>query len=145
MGFFKSMNISASGMTAQRLRMDLIAENVANVSTTRTATGQTYKRKIAVFEQRGETSFSKYLNESIDKPAGNGVRVKEIIEDTAPFKLVYDPTNPDAKEGGYVQLPNVDTAKEMIDMISASRAYEANVTTFNAFKNLAMKALEIGK
>lgn len=145
MGFLKSMNISASGMTAQRMRMDLIAENVANATTTRTAAGQTYRRKVAVLEQIGESSFSSYLNKSMDKPLGNGVRVKEVEEDEAPFKLVYDPTHPDANEAGYVQLPNVDTAKEMIDMIAASRAYEANITTFNAFKNIAMKALEIGK
>ncbi len=134
MGFFDSMNISSSALTAERFRMDVIAENIANMNTTRTADGGPYRRRVTVFEQ--------ILNES-DK--GMGVRVSEVAEDSSPFKLIYDPEHPDANENGYVEMPNVDTVTEMVDMISASRAYEANVTALNSFKNMAMRALEIGK
>lgn len=140
MGFFDSMNISSSALSAERFRMDVIAENIANKNTTRTENGEPYRRKVVTFEQI--KPFSAFLKE---QTTGLGVRVSSVETDNSPFKLVYDPSHPDANEEGYVQMPNVDTVTEMIDMISASRAYEANVTALNAFKNIAMRALEIGK
>lgn len=140
--FFNSMNISASGLTAQRLRMNVIAENVANMNTTRTAEGEAYRRKTVVLSQRS-SPFSEHFK--VAKNTGVGVEVIAIETDQSPLKLVYDPSHPDADPEGYVQMPNVDTAKEMVDMIAASRAYEANVTVLNAFKQMAMKALEIGR
>lgn len=141
MGFFDSMNISSSALSAERFRMDVIAENIANKNTTRTENGEPYRRKVVTFEQI-EKPFSAYLSE---QTSGAGVRVSSVETDNSPLKLVYDPSHPDANEEGYVQMPNVDTVTEMVDMISASRAYEANVTALNAFKNIAMRALEIGK
>lgn len=141
MGFFRSMDISASALTAERFRLDVIAENIANMNTTRTAEGGPYRRKTVSFEQI-QKPFSEYLDTTF---RGNGVRVSAVHEDPSPFKLVYDPNHPDANEEGYVEMPNVDIVTEMIDMISASRAYEANVTALNAYKNIAMRALEIGK
>ncbi len=146
MGFLSGMDISGSGLTAQRLRMDVISENIANVDTTRTEDGTPYTRKYVVLEQRG--SFADVLkrsSEGIDKTGAAGVRVVEIGNDTTPYELVYNPTHPDANEDGYVQMPNVDITQEMVDMISAYRSYEANVTAFNAYKDMAVKALEIGK
>lgn len=150
MTFLKSMDISASGLSAQRLRMDLISQNIANADTTRTENGQPYRRKTALFEQRGSSSsFSSYLSESSKTKIGtsdiNGVRVKRIIEDSSPFKRIHDPGHPDADEAGYVLMPNVDTMTEMVNMISATRSYEANVMAMNSTKAMAMKALEIGK
>ncbi len=145
MGFLSSLDISASALTAQRLRMDVIAENVANIDTTRTADGETYRRQYVIFQERSDTNFSSYLNESISGTAGEGVRVVEIAEDTSEFTLVYDPTHVDADEFGYVTLPNVDLAQELLDMMGATRSYEANVTVLNATKGMAMSALEIGK
>mgnify|MGYP000925096814 CR=1 FL=1 len=142
--FFNSMNISASGLTAQRLRMNVIAENVANINTTRTAEGQAYRRKTVVLGEK-LLSFSAHFKAGLDQNTGAGVEVLSIETDQSPLKLVYDPSHPDADPEGYVQMPNVDTAKEMVDMIAASRAYEANVTVLNAFKQIAMKALEIGR
>ena len=147
MGFFRSLDISASGLTAQRLRMDIISENLANISTTRTANGGSYRRRFTTFEQMDGSSFASVYSDSLnaDAPAGSGVRVTSIQEDQSPFKLLYDPTHPDANKDGYVNMPNVDVEREMVDMISATRAYEANVTAMNALKGMAMKALEIGK
>lgn len=141
MGFFSSMDISASALTAERFRLDVIAENIANMNTTRTAEGGPYRRKVVSFEQI-EKPFAAYLDDSFK---GAGVRVNAVNTDNSPFKLVYDPNHPDANEDGYVEMPNVDIVTEMIDMISASRAYEANITALNSFKNIAMRALEIGK
>jgi flagellar basal-body rod protein FlgC len=145
MSFLKSLDISASALTAQRMRMDIISENIANANTTRTASGQPYQRRVAVLQQKQSDPFSSYLEDAQNAVQGNGVEVSEIVTDTSPFKLDYDPTNPDADASGYVQLPNVDEVKEMIDMMSATRSYEANVTALNATKSMAMKALEIGK
>jgi flagellar basal-body rod protein FlgC len=142
MNIFKSMSISASGLTAQRLRMDVISQNIANANTTRTAAGTPYRRRAVVFRPR-EGSFSTYLN--AESQQAGGVRVTAIVEDQSPLKRVYDPHHPDADQDGYIELPNVDTTKEMIDMISATRSYEANVTSFNASKSMALKALEIGR
>lgn len=146
MGFFRSLDISASGLTAQRLRMDVISENLANISTTRTANGGPYRRRYTVFEQAGSPSFSSALQNAMDSGySGAGVRVSAIQEDQSEFKLVYDPTNPDAGADGYVRMPNVNVETELVDMIGANRAYEANVTAMNALKSMAVKALEIGK
>ena len=146
MGFFRSLDISASGLTDQRLRMDIISENLANISTTRTAAGGPYRRRFTTFEQAGTPAFSSALQNALDNGyAGAGVRVAAIQEDPSEFKRVYDPTHPDAGDDGFVLMPNVDVEREMVDMISASRAYEANVTAMNALKAMAVKALNIGK
>lgn len=141
MGFLTSMDISASGLTAQRMRMDVISENIANATTTRTATGEPYRRRVAVVQSQQGSPFSSYYNQAI----GQGVIVSNIVEDDSAFKLEYDPDHPDADENGYVRLPNVDEVKEIIDMMSATRSFEANVTAINATKMMAMKALEIGR
>lgn len=144
MGFLSALDISASGLTAQRMRMDIISENIANATTTRTASGQPYRRKVVTLTQRGGLSFSSHLNQALSPRAGSGVVASAIRMDTSPFILDYDPTHPDADETGYVHYPNVDEARELIDMMAVTRAYEANVTALNATKNMAMKALEIG-
>ena len=147
MSIFNTMKVSASGLAAERVRMDLIADNIANVETTRTAQGGPYKRKMAVFATKNNTSFSQMLKNETSRLLG--VKVSRIVEDKSPSKLVYDPNHPDAfTEGdleGYLALPNVDIVKEMVDMIGASRAYEANVTVLNGAKTMATKALEIGR
>lgn len=147
MGIFSSLDISASGLTAQRLRMDTISQNIANVNTTRTENGTPYRRREVIFEERTDPeSFSSALSSAANKlNGGNGVRVSNIIEDPTDFKKVYDPGHPDADADGYVSMPNVDVVTEMVNMISATRSYEANVTSINATKSMALKALEIGK
>jgi len=145
MAFLGSLDISSSALTAQRLRMDVISENVANITTTRTAEGEPYRRRYVIFQEMERPAFSQYLNDSINGVAGAGVRVTDILEDDAPFTLDYNPTHPDADEYGYVRMPNVDLAHEMVDMMSATRSYEANITVLNSTKNMAMSALEIGK
>ena len=148
MGLFNSFNISASALTAQRLRMDVISQNIANVNTTRTEDGTPYRRKMVVFQEKeADIPFSQYLSEESRRRylTGGGVRVTAIVEDQTPFKEVYDPSHPDADENGIVRMPNVDIVTEMVNMISATRAYEANVTALNASKSMAMKALEIGR
>ncbi|MHB9093029.1 MAG: flagellar basal body rod protein FlgC [Eubacteriales bacterium] len=147
MSLFKAIDISASGLTAQRLRMDTISENIANVNTTRTAAGGPYRRKVVVFESRElENRFSGLLNKALEaQKIGEGVRVVKIAEDNTPFKMVYDPNHPDANAQGYVRMPNVNIVTEMVDMISATRAYEANVTAVKSSKDIALKSLEIGR
>jgi flagellar basal-body rod protein FlgC len=145
MSFFSSMNVSATGLTAQRLRMDVISQNIANVNTTKTKNGGPYKRKVLLFEEQKGNEFQKMLDNSLESYASSGVKVSKIIEDTKPLKKIYDPSHPEADKSGYVLLPNVDTVEEMVNMISANRSYEANVTALNAAKSMAMKALEIGK
>ena len=144
MGFLSGMDISGSGLTAQRMRMDVISENIANVDTTRGPDGKPYTRKYVVLEERNGSFADVLKNSSGNKPEG-GVMVSEIGNDTTPYQLVYDPTNPDANAEGYVEMPNVDITQEMVDMISAYRSYEANVTAFNAYKDMAVKSLEIGR
>jgi len=146
MGLFNSFNISASALSAQRLRMDIIAQNIANVNTTRTQDGTPYRRKTVLFQEK-EVPFSHYLSKESRARylSGNGVRVAGIVEDPTPFKEVYDPSHPDADENGIVRLPNVEIVTEMVNMISATRAYEANVTALNNSKAMALKALEIGR
>ena len=142
MSFLKSMEISGSALTAQRVRMDVIAENLSNINTTRTAEGTPYQRRYVVVQQRDE-GFRSYLDRAVNDSSGNGVRVTDILNDESPFKLDYNPEHPDADENGYVQMPNVDLVVEMVDLMGASRSYEANVTALNAFKAMALKALEI--
>ncbi|MDN5293725.1 MAG: flagellar basal-body rod protein FlgC [Eubacteriales bacterium] len=149
MGLFTTIDISASGLSAQRLRMDIIADNIANVNTTRSrllpdGTYEPYRRKVAIFEAK-TPSFAGVLREQLSSLQDGGVRVKAIVEDPEPFKLVYNPEHPDADGQGYVRMPNVNLVTEMVDMISATRAYEANVTVLNASKAMFMKALEIGR
>lgn len=153
MSIFHSMNTTASALTAQRLRMDVISSNMANIDTTRAkqvnGEWEPYRRKTVTLGAR-EGQFSNFLNVAMGKTVkhnvGNGVKVTRIKEDMeTPFKLVYDPTHADADEDGYVRMANVDPLKEMVDLISATRSYEANVTVFNANKSMLTKALEIGK
>lgn len=175
MGIFNAMDISASGLTAQRLRLDLIANNIANINTTRTdqmtpgGNPVPYRRQVAVFVPRpAETSFAetftqvlqgkvidrKAMNQDLSTASanGNGVQVQAVLEDPAAFRMEYNPESPDAAQTaeagipvGYVRLPNVNIVTEMVDLISASRAYEANVTALNASKSIISKALEIGR
>ncbi len=147
MGMFDSFSISASGLTAQRYRMDIIAENLANVDTTRTSDGTPYRRKVVTFEERGKhTSFSRALSQATEHYAGQGVKATGVYEDTwNEMVKAYDPSHPDADENGYVWYPNVNTVTEMTDLIDASRSFEANATAFQASKSMAMKALEMGK
>ncbi|MCI5639983.1 MAG: flagellar basal body rod protein FlgC [Lachnospiraceae bacterium] len=142
---FSSMDISASGMTAQRTRLDVISQNIANVNSTRDADGNVYRRKSVIFQEKNYPSFGEALVNATGS-VGKGVKISQIFEDTEePLKMVYDPSSPDADEDGYVYYPNVNTVTEMTDMIDASRSYEANVTAFNASKNMSLKALDIGK
>ena len=125
--------------------MDVISQNIANANTTRTAEGGPYRRRVAVLREKQAEPFSAYLEEAKGPGVGRGVEVAGIALDMSEFKLDYDPTHPDAGEDGYVRYPNVDEVTEMVDMMSATRSYEANVTAINATKGMALKALEIGK
>lgn len=145
MDFFNAMNVSSSALTAERTRMNLISNNLANAATTRTPEGGPYKRKDAVFSEVPSTkSFAGTLNRLKSATPG-GVEVTQIIEDPSPPRLEYNPTHPDANPEGYVAMPNVNYVEEMADMITVSRAYEANVTAAQAAKSMAMKTLELGK
>lgn len=148
MALFQSFGISASGMTAQQFRADIIAENLANVNTTRTEDGTTYRRKVTAFQEKGFNEFDRYLTESRRRGShtGNGVKVTQVREDTeTDFIMEYDPSHPDADENGYVSYPNVNIVTEMTNLIDASRAYEANITAFDAAKSMAQAGLQIGK
>jgi flagellar basal-body rod protein FlgC len=152
MGLYDSINISASALTAQRLRLDVISNNIANANTTRGVDGQPYRRQIVTFAERtAQPSFRSILANELNQAPGMGVRVTSISRDESPYKLVYDPNHPDAVKNpqdpmyGYVRMPNVNIATEMVDMISASRSYEASITAINAAKAQALKALEIGR
>ena len=146
MALFQSFNISASGMTAQRFRTDIIAENIANVNTTSTESGGPYRRKIVTFQEKDVTPFSQYFSHSKNKAVGNGVKISKVSEDyETDFIMEYDPSNPDADENGYVSYPNVNTVTEMTNLIDATRSYEANATAFEASKNMALTGLNIGK
>jgi len=146
MGFMDSLNISASGMTAERLHMDVIANNLANANTTRTPQGGPYRRELVTLSPAGG-SFADALSAFSGEggSATKGVVVDGITPDQSPLKRVYEPGHPDADKQGYVSMPNIDTVTEMVDMMNATRAYEANVTAVNAVKGMAMKALEIGR
>lgn len=148
MSLFNSLNVSATGLTAQNLRLDIIAENIANVNTTRTEDGTAYKAKSVIFEEKGNNKpFSTYFEDAVGTYTnkGKGVHVSEIVVDESMGPLIYDPTNPDADEDGYVQQSNVNVVKEMVNMISASRSYEANVTALNSTKSMIAKTFEIGR
>lgn len=148
MRIFSNFEISGSGLTAQRLRMDAIANNIANVNTTRTAEGGAYRRQRVVFEPRREESqFLLPLATEAKRrqQMGAGVRVVGVQPDPSPARMIYDPAHPDADAKGYVGMPNITLVNEMVDMISATRAYEANVAAINSAKTMAQKALEIGK
>lgn len=149
MAFLSSLDISGSALTASRLRMDVISENLANASATRTENGGPYKRKMVVYQTAdGNQSFQNALQNQMDgvsEAVPGGVKVAGIVEDSTPSTPVYDPSNPDADQQGYVQMPNVDPVKEILDMMSVTRAYSANISALNAVKSMASKALEIGK
>lgn len=151
MAIFNSFNSSASALTAQRLRMDVTSANMANAQTTRATINENgdyeaYRRKMVVLEPK-QGSFQSFLHKASNEGRNkqSGVRVARIIEDQEPFKVEYNPTHPDANEAGYIELPNVDPLKEMIDLMSATRSYEANITSLNASKDMLLRALEIGK
>lgn len=144
MGLFDSINISASALTAEKTRIDIINKNMANANTTRTSGGTPYRRQMVVFEEN-KGKFSDYLEKHTKKFNGKGVKISEIVQDQTEFKRIYEPGHPDADENGYVLLPNVEIVKEMVDMIDAQRAYEANITAMNGTKSMMMKALEIGR
>ena len=149
MGFMDSLNISASGMTAERMRMDVIANNIANANTTKTAGGGPFRRQQVVLSA-GTSPFGSQLSALMggntdDNGTLQGVNVNGIVPDNSPFKQVYDPGNPDANASGYVSMPNVDTVTEMVDMMSATRAYEADVAAVQAVKGMAEQAIAIGK
>jgi len=143
--FFNGLDISASGLSAQRKKMNAIASNIANAETTRTEEGGPYVRKIVLMREQSPDTFDSVLNAeslSAQSPDITSVTTEEKT-DPSPFKLVYDPSHPDANEQGYVELPNVNVVNEMVDMISATRSYEANVTAINAAKSMAKDSLEI--
>lgn len=146
MAMFQSFNISASAMTAERFRTDIIAENIANVNTTSTESGGPYRRKVVTFGERNVTPFSQYYSASKNAAIGNGVKVTSVREDyETDFVMEYDPSNPDADENGYVSYPNVNTVTEMTNLIDSTRAYEANATAFEASKSMAQTGLSIGQ
>lgn len=145
MAFLSSLNIGGSALTAQRFRMDIISQNIAHASTTRTASGDPYRRRQVIFEEREQQSFRNALTKELESMPGSGVRVKEIVHDESDFQPVFDPAHPDANEEGYVMMPNVSTTQEMIDMMNATASYQANITAVNAVKNMAVQALQIGK
>lgn len=144
MSIFGALDVSATGMTAQQLRMDTISENIANVNTTRDSEGNVYKRKTVLFEEKSYPTFSESLSMA-NGHIGKGVKVSRIVEDNSEGNKVYDPSHPDADDDGYVIYPNVNTVTEMTNMIDATRAFEANVTVLNGTKGMALKALEIGQ
>lgn len=153
MNFLNSIDISASGLTAQRLRMDTIANNMTNVETTRVENGNgPYRRQVVIFEAikpvgANKSSFKSIL-QNTESTVGQGVRVKEIRQidgNERPFRRVYEPSHPDADQQGYVNYPNVNIVEEMINMVSATRAYEANAKVIEASRSMAMRALDIGR
>lgn len=137
MELLPGFSISGSALSAQKLRLDIIGNNIANISTTRTIAGGPYQRRMPVFEERLQNALGADFK-------GNGVKVSHIVKDTSPPRLEYNPEHPDANQEGFVALPNINIVDEMVDMITATRAYEANVTAFNTAKAMALKALEIG-
>lgn len=143
MSFFGAIDAAASGMTAERLRLDVISNNIANVNTTRTLDGGPYRRQFVVFEPRpGTGPFAGMMKQQLQL---NGVKVTGIRKDDSPPRMIYEPGHPDADADGYVRMPNINIITEMVDMMTASRAYEANVAAVNVAKSMMLKALEIGK
>lgn len=151
MGLFTSMNTSATGLSAQQLRIDVISNNIANVETTRTTEGGAFKKSLVIFRAKNEIGKQKspVFPKVLEPGIGKGVRVVRIEKDTSAGRLVYDPTHPDAiqEDGpkkGYVEYPNVNIVKEMTDLISAKRSYEANISVFNSSKQMFLRAIDIG-
>ena len=150
MGLFTSINIASSGMGAQRLRTDVIADNLANINTTRTNEGGVFRRSRVIMRPRVQQPYwrSPFLPQMLDNGPGKGVRVTGIQKDNSPPRLVYDPTHPDAildgPKQGYVEFPNVDIVKEMVDLLEANRMYEANAQIVEGYKSMFQRALEIG-
>lgn len=164
MSFLNTMDITTSALTAERFRMDIIAQNITNIDTTRGANGEPYRRRLTVFEEK-QMNFSTTLEREAFKlqaqgkgntsaaqqrlknrmDVGGGVRVQRVIADESDFVPVYNPTHPDANEEGYVMMPNVDRAEENVDLMAATRSYETNITALNIIKAMAMKAAELGK
>ncbi|MGL5978954.1 MAG: flagellar basal body rod protein FlgC [Erysipelotrichaceae bacterium] len=144
MSFLNSLNITGSALTAQRVRIETITQNLANVATTRTEDGGPYTRKLVVLEEK-QLSFDDVLQQRRSSSKQGGVQVKEIIESDQEFVPVYNPEHPDANEEGYVLMPNVDRTEEQVDLMAATRAYEANITALNVVKTMTMRAMEIGK
>lgn len=146
MSLFGGLEISASALTAERLRMDVVAENLANAQTTRGADGNPYRRKEVVLQERAGSfgaSLSAAMNNGNPSQPARGVEVAAVVEDQTPLKRVYDPGHPDADADGYVAMPNVDTVTEMVDLIGAQRAYEANVTAMQAAKQMFTRTLDL--
>jgi len=143
---FSSMHVSSSGLSAQRARLDIVAENIANADSTRTEKGGPYRRRQVVFQAisaESNRSFSSVFQSSFNQGSLQSVKVSETIEDKRPFREVYDPTNPDADVNGNVKMPNVNSVQEMVDMNSAARSFEANVTVMEASKRMFLKSLEL--
>ena len=154
MAFFSSMNIVGSGMTAQQARLDVISENITNMNTTRTESGGAYRRKITIMQsESGKNGFREAMSRAARKghaisnrgfEQAGGVKIVEIAEDQSELPFVYDPTHPDANEEGYVEMPNITLVKEVTDAMAASQAFNANVTAFNALKQVVQRGLDIG-
>ncbi|MDY6862729.1 MAG: flagellar basal body rod protein FlgC [Thermodesulfobacteriota bacterium] len=139
MDIFNVFEISATALSAQRLRINLVSSNLANIDSTRSTNGGPYQRQDVIFAAvPTQKQFENFLHENLE-----GVQVVEIIKDPRPFKQKYDPSHPDADKGGYVTMPNINLMEEMVNLILACRSYEANVTVINATKNMALKALEL--
>ena len=146
MSLLTALNISSMGLTAQRCRVEVISSNMANASTTRTADGGPYCRKDVVFQAVSpESTFGNVLNVELDNKQQQGVAVVGIYEDSAPFVRRYDPSHPDADENGYVMFPNVNPIEEMVNLLSATRSFEANVQSINSIKDMARRSVEIGR
>ncbi|MCL2616136.1 MAG: flagellar basal body rod protein FlgC [Defluviitaleaceae bacterium] len=147
MSFFNSMHVAATGLTAQRLRMDIISENIANANTTRTGEGGPFRRRTVIMQSAQPTQFSSELAEAFGRstPLSGGVRISQIATDPTQGPMVYDPAHPDANSDGYVQMPNVNIVMEMVNMISASRSYEANITAMNVTRGMIARTMEIGR
>ena len=144
MDLFTTFDIAASGLKAQTTRLNTISANLANAETTVTPEGGPYRKKSVVFQTR-EVPFRDQLQSALQAGQSRGVEVARIVEDTEPPQLVFDPSHPDARADGYVEMPNVNVLKEMVDMMSATRSYEANTTTIQSAKRMALKALDIGR
>lgn len=143
MSLFSTLRISSSGLTANRLWLDTISSNIANANTTRTAEGGPYRRRDIVMAPQGRTGFSQFLGSAGSTSVGQGVKITGIVKDNSVPRQVYNPDHPDANASGYVAMPNINIVTEMVNMIAATRAYEANVTVMGAAKSMAMKSLEI--
>ncbi len=145
MDFFDALHASSAGLSAQRLRMNLISGNLANTHTTRTEDGGPYRRKEPVFAARSENSSFREVLSTYQTDNLPQVKVVDIVEDPSPALMKYDPSHPDADDKGYVAMPNINVMEEMVNLINATRSYEANVSAVKAAREMALKALEIGR